>query len=399
MMGLGKYLDNNGYERRDVIFCRHLERVSGICQKYGFQPMIWSDMFFRLAFKGEYYPPLGTEFDPQATELVPEAVELVYWDYYHETKAEYDYYLDNHFRFRNRILFAGGAWRWIGHAPALRKSLEQTRQALCSCMEKGVEDVFVTAWGDNGNEASYLCILPVMQQYAEFCYQGDVSDAVLAKRLLTCTGESLQDMLLMDIPNSVDENHPTCSDATPAKYLLYMDVLGGLAERHITAAYPQKYAYGAKVLADAAQRSPTCGYAYTLLSELCSVLAIKSRVGVDAQRAYQANDREALKRIAGEGLPELLCRLGKLHESVYRQWFAECKANGYEVLDLRMGGLESRTKTCIRRIELYLDGQLDALEELEGERLTMDCRTDEEVADSETMCNNFWIPPFSASIV
>lgn len=399
MMGLGKYLDRNGYERRDVIFCRHLQRVNEICGKYDFKPMIWSDMFFRLAFEGNYYPPEGAEFDRKIIDLVPENIELVYWDYYHEEQADYDRFISQHKQFNNKIIFAGGAWRWLGHGPALVKSVYQTRVALKACIEQGVQDVFVTAWGDNGNEASYMCILPIMQQYAEFCYQGDVGDEVIAKRMEVCTGESFEDMMLLDLANNVDEGHWTCSGGNPSKYLLYMDILGGIAERHTDLKYPEKYEYSAKVMAEAAKRSPTCSYMYKNLSNLCSVLAIKSRVGVDAQAAYKAGNRDVLKRIADEVLPELLNRFARFHETMYLQWVTECKANGYEVLDLRIGGLESRTKTAITRLNQYLDGKIDRLEELDEARLTMDCRPNDEIGKHEVMCDNFWIPAFSASIV
>ncbi len=399
MMGLGKYLDRNGYERRDVIFCRHLQRVNEICKQYDFQPMIWSDMFFRLAFEGAYYPPEGAKFDPTVVELVPDNIELVYWDYYHEDKETYDRHINQHKQFNNKIIFAGGAWRWLGHGPALVKSVYQTRYALRSCIDNGVEEVFVTAWGDNGNEASFMCILPVMQQYAEYCYQGDVDDAVLAKRMLACTGESFEDMMLLDKANNVDVNHWTCSGGNPSKYLLYMDILGGIAERHTDAGYPERYEEGAKLLYEAAKRSPSCGYMYEHIANLCKVLAIKSRVGVNAQIAYKAGDRDTLQNIADEILPELLSRFEAFHNTMFVQWMAECKGNGYEVLDLRIGGLESRTRTSINRIHMYLDGKLDKLEELEEYRLTMDCRPNDEIGKHEVMCDNFWIPAFSASIV
>ena len=399
MMGLGKYLDRNGFEKREVIFCRHLDRVNAICQQYDFKPMIWSDMFFRLGFEGEYYPPVGSQIDPSVIDLVPSNVELVYWDYYHETKDVYDHYLDMHQKFNNKLLFAGGAWRWLGHGPALQKSIFQTRIVLQSCLEKGVDEVFVTAWGDNGNEASYMCILPVMQQYAEFCYQGDVSDEIIAQRMLACTGESFADMLSLDMSNWLSDNHWICHASNPSKYLLYMDILGGLAEWHTTESYPAKYANAANVIAQAGKRSANCGYMYDTLAKLCSVLEIKSRVGVDAQAAYKTGDKAALQKIADETLPELLRRMIAFHESTYTQWVAECKANGYEVLDLRFGGLESRIRTSIRRIRLYLDGRIDRLEELDEKRLPIDCRPDEKTEETEGYCNNFWRPAFSANIV
>lgn len=399
MMGLGKYLDRNGYETRDAIFCRHLDQVNEICKKYDFKPMIWSDMFFRLAFDGAYYPPEGAQFDPKVVELVPEDVELVYWDYYHEEQSDYERYIKQHKQFNNKIIFAGGAWRWLGHGPALVKSVYQTRVALKGCIEEGVDEVFVTAWGDNGNEASFMCILPIMQQYAEFCYQGDISDDELAKRMRACTGESFKDMMLLDKANNVDVGHWTCSAGNPSKYLLYMDVLGGIAERHTDEGYPERYENAAKLLYEAADRSPSFGYMYEHIANLCRVLAIKSRVGVNAQRAYKAGDKALLKKIADQILPELLCRFDTFHKTMYEQWTRECKANGYEVLDLRIGGLESRTKTAIARINLYLDGKIDKLEELDEYRLTMDCRPNDDIGKYETMCDNFWIPVFSASIV
>ena len=48
MVGLGKYLEKNGYKNRFEILHYHLKRVLDIAGKYGFKPMMWSDMFFRL---------------------------------------------------------------------------------------------------------------------------------------------------------------------------------------------------------------------------------------------------------------------------------------------------------------------------------------------------------------
>lgn len=398
-LGLGKYLDQHGFERRDVIFCKHLDRVNEICEKYGFRPMIWSDMFFRLACNDRYYPKEEVVFDKLIVDMVPENMDLVYWDYYHEEQELYDQYIRMHKQFRNPIVFAGGAWRWLGHGPALIKSIYQSRLALQACIEQSVKEVFITAWGDNGNESSYMCILPVMQQYAEFCYQGDVSDEEIAKRMLACTGESFSDMLLMDLANNVDDGHWTCSAANPAKYLLYMDVLAGIAERHTMPDYPEKYEKTAKILADAAKRSKNLSYMYENLSNVCSVLAIKSRVGVDAQTAYLADDREKLREIAEIVLPEMVSRMEKMHKSTFCQWMKECKINGYEVLDLRIGGLESRARTAAERIHMYLNGQLERLEELDEKRLTMDCRPNDEMGGSESMCSPYFSQVFSPCVV
>ena len=48
MLGLGSHLDRHGFENRMDIMLRHYRRVIEIEQSFGYRPMMWSDMFFRL---------------------------------------------------------------------------------------------------------------------------------------------------------------------------------------------------------------------------------------------------------------------------------------------------------------------------------------------------------------
>ena len=47
----------------------------------------------------------------------------------------------------------------------------------------------------------------------------------------------------------------------------------------------------------------------------------------------------------------------------------ENKPHGFDVQDIRLGGLMQRLKTCRARLERYCTGELDRLEELEEEQL------------------------------
>ena len=47
-LGLGKYLDLNGYAKKEEIFYRHLTEVFKITDRLGLEGMICSDMFFRM---------------------------------------------------------------------------------------------------------------------------------------------------------------------------------------------------------------------------------------------------------------------------------------------------------------------------------------------------------------
>ena len=67
-VGRGKYLDKHGLCDRYEILLRHLNRVCEIARKYGYEPMMWSDMFFRLGNKGEYYVDEPLQFSKEITD-------------------------------------------------------------------------------------------------------------------------------------------------------------------------------------------------------------------------------------------------------------------------------------------------------------------------------------------
>ncbi|MFR7855595.1 MAG: family 20 glycosylhydrolase, partial [Acutalibacteraceae bacterium] len=79
-VGLGKYFKEHGPVDRFSLLSRHLKRVSEIAERYGFKPIMWSDMFFRLANGGDYYCSRSDIVTDDIAALVPENVSLVYWD-------------------------------------------------------------------------------------------------------------------------------------------------------------------------------------------------------------------------------------------------------------------------------------------------------------------------------
>ena len=58
-----------------------------------------------------------------------------------------------------------------------------------------------------------------------------------------------------------------------------------------------------------------------------------------------------------------------MHTSREALWFADAKPFGYELLDIRLGGVKTRLESCCRRLRSFLEGRVENLEELEQERL------------------------------
>src|SRR5699024_1726793 len=90
-LGLGRYLEKNGYRSKFDLMNEHLKRVLAITEKHGLKPMMWSDMYFRAGSEtGDYYDKDCVIPDDVIADM-PQGVQQVYWDYYHQDEA---FYLD-----------------------------------------------------------------------------------------------------------------------------------------------------------------------------------------------------------------------------------------------------------------------------------------------------------------
>lgn len=104
---------------------RHLARVCEIAKKYGYDIMIWSDMYFRPWNNGEYFIEKKT-MPEEYIKALPDNVIPVYWDYYSDEYANYDNMFYNHAQLSSKIWFAGDAWTWGGFAPHNNASIKCT---------------------------------------------------------------------------------------------------------------------------------------------------------------------------------------------------------------------------------------------------------------------------------
>ncbi len=366
MVGLGQYLDEHGYCNRFEILNRHLSKVCEIAQKYGFTPHMWSDMFFRLQAKGDYYAA-GVHIDPALAAQVPEAVELAYWDYYHTKIEDYDGMLAAHKEFGRGLWFAGGAWSWQGFAPLNYHSLNTMRPAMECVRKHGIDKVLITMWGDNGGECSFFALLPslyAIRQYAE----GNFDEESIRQGFQKLFGLSYDDFMLLDLPNYRQGNPEQKQADDSCKAFLYTDPFMGVLDDRAEAERTTDYAARADKLFAAESRVREYGYIFRSLGQLCALLDSKVCLGVKTRSAYKAGDKKALKALVKE-----YARLEKQVKLFYacfkKLWFAENKPFGWEVQDVRLGGLRQRLSYCKARLQEYLGGKIDRIEELEIELL------------------------------
>lgn len=369
-LGYGNYRKKHGLVNQGELIKTHLEKVVGLCRKYELEPIIWSDMFFVTPGEGDYYG-VPESYEWPNEEKPDLDVALVYWDYYSHEKDRYVRMAKLHKKLTDHVIFAGGGWIWNGLAPNYAKAKATLQAGLAGVQECEVTDTFLTLWLDNGAETPMETGLPMMAFYSRCVYGKKPEGEEMERWFRALTGESYEDMLLWDlldhIPGTSAENEEF---ANPSKMLLYQDVMTGIFDCQFAGMYlPGYYEKIGSRLEEAEKRAGKRKPLFHYYRQLARVLAGKAELGIDIRKAYLRKDKAALEHMVQEELPELGEQVSVLQRQREEIWNREYKPNGYEVLDIRLGGVETRLHTAGRRISAYLNGQLERLEELEEERL------------------------------
>ncbi|MDI6619032.1 MAG: beta-N-acetylhexosaminidase [Clostridiales bacterium] len=361
-IGLGRYLDKNGYRPTLDLIKEHLRRVLEITDKYGLKPMIWSDMFSR-----------NVNYDDNLENIVPENVQLVYWDYYHHDKKDYIYNIRKHKKFGSDPVFAGGIWTWVGMSTWYNKTFATMKQALPACKDENIKEVFATMWGDNGTEDNVAGAMLGLQFFAEEGYSKALDIEKVKRRFKFCANADYQafmDLTLLDEP--LGKYNPDYS-YNPSKCLLWQDILMGLFDKHFEgidiSGYYSKLEGKMKKYKE---ENKEWQFVFDVPLKLCDVLKQKGDMGLRIKKYYDAKEIASLKKIAQEELPRLYESVDKLRIAHRKQWLEVYKPFGFEILDIRYGGVLARINTAKDRIIDYTEGRIAKIEELEQERLYFD---------------------------
>ena len=377
-LGLGRYLDKYGYHTRLELMQKHIARVKAITDRLGLKPMMWGDMLFRLHIDGGGYYDPHVQIPDEAAKMIPAGIEQIYWDYYHQDEEFYHCYIGWHKRFGNVPVFGGGICTWTGAVVQnYNHTVKAVNAAMRACKAEGIHDVFACIWNDNGGECNYLSVLPGLVRYAEHMYDAAPDEKHMAEYIRLFTGLEEEAWAALCALDCLDPDLAPLEPQNPSKYLLWQDPLLGLFDRNAEPVELEAHYLKLRTaLEDRCRISMPEIYRglFEQIIQLCKVLEIKARFGLRLKAAYDAGDRRELCRIAETVLPELMDRVVELHTLHAREWAKLYKPFGWEVIDLRYGGLESRLKTASMRICAYLNGDLDRIEELEPERLTFDGR-------------------------
>lgn len=373
-LGFGNYRKKHGIVNQEKIMKRHLDKVLELCKKYGFEPMIWSDMFFASVNDGNYYG-LSKEYEWQEEDKPNKEVALVYWDYYAHDKEQYERMIALHKKLTDNIYFAGGGWTWNGMSPNYSQALKATKTAMEVMRKENIQQSICTLWHDNGAETPSIASILSLAFYSNEVYNECMEEQQMEDWFYAVTQQSYVDMLLLDKMDAVigteENNH---GYANPSKTIFYQDPLLGIFDKQFEHKNLKSYYKElALQLETVVKKQNNCLYHMELVYEyymrLAKVLSVKCELGTELQHAYRTQNRTELTDYKEEVLPNLIEEVKKLLELRRTIWFEEYKANGFEVLDIRFSGVVARLYSTILRLSQYLDGEVEQLEELEEERL------------------------------
>ena len=350
-IGKGKYADLHGQKNRYEVLVRHLNRVNEIVKKHGLQPMMWSDMFFRFANNGAYdYNGLDMDRFEQGIENFPDNMTAVYWAYYERNAQKYVDMLSLHKKYFKNVCFAGGAVVWYGYAPMNKKSLPVAKAAIEGAKAVGVDNIMVTLWADAGGLCSFYAVLPTLLYYKELA-DGNEDMASIKRKFYEIVGEEWDAFMLLDLPNEVGE--PVEDMVNPCTYMIYNDYFSGVFDGMVKEGDGVVYSDYAKKLKPYANKGKY-GYIFNVAYHLCNVLADKYELGVKTRKAYQANDKSALRALIKGQYQRLPAKIEKFEAALETAWLEDNKTSGLEIEAIRLGGLKKRTESCQAMLKRYV---------------------------------------------
>ncbi len=375
-LGRGSYADDNGLKHKTQIMREHLENMLSICKKYNVEPIIWDDMFFSNYSRTD-----------KSDYKIPDGISLMYWDYYNNTVEHYEENFEIRGKITNKpIMFAGGSWRWIGYASHHGKTLASTNASLTACKNKGIREVMTTAWADDGCESPSMTAMFGSVLFGEHSYNKDIDLEEFKKHLLYITKMDYENFMKIqeyDIFKSINIETAT---VTPSKYTLYEDPLCSKFILHtkdvvddLTTDYKNLAIYfeeKVKSSDDEIVKSTNEFYA-----SFGKVLSLKWNLGLNIYNAYKNKDKKRLEEIIKTQIEPLIPLVEELKEARMKEWYLTNKSYGFEVLDLRFGGIVSRLKSSKVILEAFIQDKISKIEELEEGRLPATHYREEKMGD------------------
>ena len=369
-LGRGVYMDRGGREEAAVLFNRHLARVCELCAESGYSdPMIWSDMYFRMGSPSREYYDLGAEIPPSVIDMIPEKVRLVYWDYYHTDPADYRRMIARHRGIGREPVMASGIWTWRRFWYDHEKTMRTVVPCLEACRAEKIRELFFTMWGDDGAFCNYDSALAGIVTACDLAYGEEDLDRTAARFEAVASADYDVQIAAGEIEPWIRDREGRETELSAAALIWDDPLLGAVFEdcRRMDPEFDLKLLDHYEELLcriTPALEEHAAGdveHAVNILQLMVKKLELRGAL----RAAYDNGDRLALRDIAVNMIPAVIAAVWEFDSSFRKQWMDCSKPFGLEVIQQRNATLAARLEECALRIREYLEGAIDLIDELE----------------------------------
>jgi hypothetical protein len=391
-MGRGKSLDKFGYRKRYDIFADHLNRLMPICEKHSFKPMIWSDMFFRLASKNHDYYDNNISIPESIKEKIPPELDVVYWNYNDSDVRLYANGINKHKDLGKTPVVASGIHTWGHFWHNHIKTENQAGPCIEACVNNNINELFFTMWGDDGAYCDFDSAMSGLLWCAEkvFHCNGVNSERIKKESQKICFRD-------YELDTSISQMY--YSDFDAAKYLLWDDSF---------------YNLNLLALPDVFKESSTLDILNLLNVNIENVVsAVRKRIAGEYQSqsynyiikvmefllsrlkvcklliAYYDQKQNSNFILLVRALDEAI-KAGKSFDEHFRaMWLKNNKPYGMEVIQIRNAGIVKRLEELRQRIQELNNGQVSCIPEIDEFLDNLKCS--EKISREENTESPYWL--------
>ena len=369
-LGRGRFMDHKGYERSFDIFNRHLAKVRDICKKHGMEPMIWSDMFFRMSNPQQNYYDFVSPIPEDVKAAIPRDVQLVYWDYYHTDEESYSKMIQRHRDLGFEPVMGSGIWTWTKLWYDHNTTRTTVDPCLAACRKAKVSELFFTMWGDDGAYCNYDSSLAGIFYAGDAAFGSNDSELTARRFDTLCAPTSYEaHIAASELDIRLDDGNGN-DFMVQAAMLIWDDPLQAIVCENYARRDPEfdlkLLDHYEELLCRVLPVFDADGAGDLELAADIAELVIKKLELYGALRtAYKEGDIVALREIAVKLIPSVISAATEFDSEFRAQWHAVAKPFGLERIQARNAALIARLEETALRINEYISGAIELIEELE----------------------------------
>ena len=354
-LGTGAYLKNHQKKDKKELILEHLGRVCKILDKYGYTSVkAWGDM---LTEKGDF-----AVTERKIKERLPENLSVIVWNYEEKDEKKLSELIGEGRKVARRVEYAGAVWKYLSFGPNSAYSTDCILSQMKTCVKEGVKDYTVTLWADSIAPCSNFAALPSLFVAAEYA-NGNIEGVcgIDKEKFARAAGIGYDELYALEYLDKPFGESDVCR-STSSFWALYSDILLGNFDTLIPKAAKEAYLS----LAKRYEKSfgGDYGHIFRMSAALCKALAARSDISARIRAAYEAKDREGMKKLIPE-VEAFGVAVREFLKEFQNYYLHDNFAFGLEVYHIRIGGVIERISYAAERLKKFAETG-DKIEELEG---------------------------------